>query len=199
MRGVLAVILCLAASVAFAEQITNLPQDQNKWYISVVGDTNDATYQTVLGWFDANPDLKSLKDQCHWCPVTIDNPMYTDRYAPTTKALPMVRVQDAQGNILAEIAGKNIPSTGERLYNAIGVQVEFRLPHLKHRRHPQPKPEPPRPQPVIVVHVDPPPQPLSDGGSPQIRVRHVCVALAMICLVCLAAGIIFSRRNQHAS
>ena len=136
-----------------------------------------------------------------FCPVTTDQAIY-GRYAPTTKALPMVRLQDADGNILAEVVGKEIPSTGERLYDAIGVQVELRLPHLRHRRHhPQPMPpQKPQPQPPIIVHVDRPPQPLGDGGPPVIRVRHVVyLGLGVLCLVCLVVGLAMARRKPNAS
>ena len=71
----LVVLVCLCSPV-WAEQITNLPQDQDKWYVSVVGDANDATYQSILEWFDSTPDLKELKSQVHFCPVTSDNPIF---------------------------------------------------------------------------------------------------------------------------
>jgi hypothetical protein len=33
------------------ERVVNLPNDQGKWYISVVGNANDAAYLRLLGWF----------------------------------------------------------------------------------------------------------------------------------------------------
>ena len=113
----------------------------------------------------------------------------------------MVRVQDAQGNILAEVAGRAIPSSGEQLYNAIGVQVQVRLPHLR-RHHPRPqptpKPEPSQP-PIVVVHVDPPAKPLDDGHEPVFHVHPVLAGLtglAAVCLLCLLVGLGISRAKK---
>ena len=39
------------------ERSGQLSPDQAKWYISVVGDANDARYNEILGWFDSNPSL----------------------------------------------------------------------------------------------------------------------------------------------
>jgi hypothetical protein len=198
-KNLLLVVLCLLclASVTYAEQITNLPQDGAKFYLSVVGDANDQTYRTVLGWFDTTPDLKELKNTTHFCPVSTDQPIYS-RYEPSTKALPMVRLQDAEGNILAEVAGKDIPSTGARLYQALGVQVELRLPHLR-RHHPrqQPqKPEPSKPLQPIIVHVDPPAQPLSDGRDPVFHIQRVAAGLGVVCVLALVVGLIISRAKK---
>ena len=41
MRSVLAIVFCLCAVARRHQQVTNLPQDQDKWYVSVVGDVND--------------------------------------------------------------------------------------------------------------------------------------------------------------
>jgi len=198
MRSVLIALLCLACltPIVSAEQITNLPQDQDKFFTSVVGDANDGTYQRLLTWFDTNPDLKQLKDSTFFNAVTTDDPIYS-RYAPNTKMLPMVRVQDAQGNVLAQIAGDEIPTTAERLYNCIGVQVQLRLPHLKHRHRPQPKPESPKPVQPIIVHVDAPPQPLSDSRELSFRVkREIAAGLILICAGALIAGLVASRKKS---
>jgi hypothetical protein len=47
------------------ERVIDLPADQGKWHISVVGNPRSAKYQTVKGWFDSHPSLKHLKAQTH--------------------------------------------------------------------------------------------------------------------------------------
>lgn len=151
----------------------NLPNDQGKWYVSVVGDTNETAYRRVLGWFDADASLKRLKNQVHFCPITTGTPIYRERYAPNVKGLPTVRVQKPDGVVVYEAAGNNLPMTAEGLYGAIGGAVNSAqgirsiLPWRRdmERRCPGPCPTPnpqPAPQP------DPEPQPIDDGGPPDL-------------------------------
>ena len=116
--------------------------------------------------FDEQP-LADLKAKTHFIPVTTDNAIFTERYKPTIKGLPTVRVQDADGNILYEAAGDNLPITAKGLYAAIAsgtYDAEALL--RRHRRHDNPQPEPqPEPTPQPPPHADPPPQPINDGGA----------------------------------
>ena len=47
------------------ERVITLPQDQGKWYVSVVGDPQDARYREVLTWFDSGELLK-LRNSVHY-------------------------------------------------------------------------------------------------------------------------------------
>ena len=96
------------------ERVVNLPNDSGKWYVSVVGNANDARYNEIVGWFDTNASLKKLKNQVHFCPVTSDTAIYKERYASNVKGLPTVRVQKPDGTVVYEAAGKNIPMTAGR-------------------------------------------------------------------------------------
>jgi len=156
------------------QRVVNLPNDQGKWYISVVGNANDAAYLRVLGWFEANPSLKGLKNKVHYCLVTAGTPTYQERYAANVKGLPTVRVQKPDGTVVYEAAGKNLPMTAEGLYGAIAGAVNTAqgirpiLPWRRdmERRCPGPCPTPnpaPDPQP------DPDPQPIDDGGAPDLE------------------------------
>jgi len=152
--------------VLVQEHVVNLPQDQGKWYISVVGDANDARYRTVLSWFDTHENLKHLKDQVHFCPVKSNTAIYKERYAPNVKGLPTVRVQDSKGVVIYEVAGLAIPLTPDALYAAIANDVQVAQgcrPILPWRREmerrcrpcPQPNPQPqpdPDPQPLPPLH-----------------------------------------------
>ena len=129
-RILLSICLLLAALVAvpvFAdiatvngvlaeERVVSLPQDGGKWYVSVVGNANDAAYLRLLVWFDNNASLKALKNKVHFCPVTTGTPIYQERYASNVKGLPTVRVQkDTEGQRRGGLRGRreNIPMTAD--------------------------------------------------------------------------------------
>ena len=209
MNKLLLCVLCVIAFFAAAlpccadpvngvlaeERVVNLPQDSGKWYISVVGDESDGRYQEVLGWFDANPNLAKLKNQVMFCPVTRDTPLYTERYASNVKGLPTVRMQQSDGTVVYEAAGKNLPVTAAGLNSALAEAVNTSRglrPVLPWRRdadkrmdnadRPKPGPGP-----------DPKPQPLDDGGAPVVQPDDLPLALSDevsgILLPCLLAPI----------
>ena len=102
-----AAVPCLADTVngvLAEERVVNLPQDQSKWYVSVVGNAADSRYNEIVGWFDTNASLKKLKNQVHFCPVTSDTAIYQARYASNVKGLPTVRMQKADGTVVYKSA-----------------------------------------------------------------------------------------------
>lgn len=167
--------LCMADTangVLSEERIVNLPQDQNKWYVSVVGSANDAKYRTILGWFDSVPSLKKLKVQVHFCPVTTDTAIYQERYAPNTKALPMVRMQNAEGVVVYQACGNDIPMTGQGLNGALANavnSVQGIRPVLPWRRDMERRCPSPGPSPQPTPEPDPEPAPIDDGGAPNVE------------------------------
>ncbi len=145
------------------ERIINLPNDQGKWYVSVVGDANDANYKKIIGWFDTNKKLKKLKDQVHFSSVTKGTAIYTERYAPNVYGLPTIRVQKANGERVYEAYGNNIPMSADGLNSAIAERVLPWRKQVDDRCRPQPSPKP-EPNPPL----DPEPQPIIDGGVPDM-------------------------------
>jgi len=178
--AVLAAVVPASADIATAngvlaeQRVVNLPNDQGKWYISLVGNANDTTYLRVLGWFDANASLKGLKNKVHFCPVTSDAAIYQVRYASNVKGLPTVRVQKADGTVVYEASGKNLPMTAEGLYGAIAGAVNAAqgirpvLPWRREMEHHCPGPGP-SPTPGPPPQPDPDPQPIDDGGPPDLE------------------------------
>ena len=185
MKQLLLAMLCLFAittlcyadtvnGVLAEERVINLPLDSGKWYISVVGDTDNVQYQTILQWFDENQDLKKLKNQVHFCRIASNTAIYRERYSMNVKGLPTVRFQNHAGVVLYEAAGKYLPYTSEGLYGALAnsvykVQRRLLLPWRRQmdRRCPGPCPVPdtnPEPNPDL----DPEPQPIDDGGAPVV-------------------------------
>jgi hypothetical protein len=210
-----AVALCLAVVPCFAdtvngvlaeERVVNLPQDAGKWYISVVGNANDARYNEIVGWFSTNASLKKLKNQVHFCQVTSETAAYKERYAGNIKGLPTVRMQRADGTVIYEAAGKGIPLTASGLNGALANGVNEAqgirpiLPwrrDMENRCRPCPGPGP-CPNPNPGPDLDPEPQPLDDSGPPDIDDTPVVesdvkwVWLPVLCILGFALGVALS-------
>lgn len=179
------------------ERVINLPQDQEKWYVSVVGNQSSGRYQQVLGWFAENKNLRNLKDDVHFCQVSTDSAIYKERYASTLNELPAVRMQKANGTIVYEATGADIPMSADGLYGALANSVQSAqgiriLPWRMQGQGnccPRPQPQPPE---VVPVPVDPEPQPIDDGGKPDVdgegAPNGAVVWIAITCL--LSCGII---------
>lgn len=177
----IAAVIVSCSFVAFAsasdgvnteERVVNLPQDQDAWYISVVGDGDP--YKELLNWFVEDEDLERIKSQVKFRQVEAGTDMYNTRYADNVSGLPTVRMQKPDGTVVYEASGDEIPYTSQALYGALadsanGTQGILRpwrhgaKPYLPWRRKmedqckpqpaPCPNPEPVEPEPVIV---DPP-------------------------------------------
>jgi hypothetical protein len=165
----LVAVACQAApinGVLVEERVVKLPEDGLRWHISVIGEQADARYTEVLGWFDSGK-LKTLKAAVHFHAVPTTDPMYAERYKGTIKGLPTVRVQDAKGTVIYE-AAKNLPMSGDALYNAIAASANGSEEWLPWRRkHASPQPVVPNPDPEPGPILDPEPDPLDDNnGAP---------------------------------
>ena len=150
------------------EQITNLPQDQNRYYVSVLGSPSEQKYQQVKSWFTSHKGLASLRNQTHFNEITTDSVMYTERYAKTVAQTPCVRVQDAQGNVIYQASGNHIPMSAEALHK--GIATEFRrrrCPGPCPAPTPAPAPQPePTPQPDVTPPQDTVPEPEPEANEP---------------------------------
>jgi hypothetical protein len=185
MKRLLTVALMLVPAAVYAddqgtvngvlvqERVINLPQDANKWHVSIVGEGQ--AYDQLLSWF-MNDNLAKLKAQVHFHTVHSSTEIYKSRYAQSVKGLPTVRMQNAQGNVMYEAYGANIPMTAEGLYGAMADSVRVAqgwtpiLPWRRNHTHPNICPTPqPQPDPVDPVEpLDPEPAPIDNGGAPQL-------------------------------
>jgi hypothetical protein len=196
------VVPCFADTVngvLAEERVVNLPNDAGKWYVSVVGNVNDSRYNEIVGWFSTNANLKKLKDQVHFCQVTTNTAIYKERYAANIKSLPAVRMQKADGTVIYEAAGKNLPMTAAGLNGALATGVltaEGIKPVLPWRRDmekkcPGPCPTPDT-QPQPDIDLDPDAQPLDDNSAPIIDEQSVesSVQWAWLPMLCFAGFLI---------
>jgi hypothetical protein len=199
---VFAVTTCFADKVngvLAEERVINLPNDQGKWYISVVGDTRNAQYQTILKWFRQDPALRKLKSQVRFCPVTSNSTIYKTRYSTNVRGLPTVRLQNSQGVVIYEAAGKNLPFTAEGLYGAVANSVlkAQSRPILPWRRNrvcpgpgPCPRPDPaPAPEPAPYAVPDPMPQPIDNGNEPEFEPVQSSLPPLWLMLIALIASV----------
>jgi hypothetical protein len=201
MAALIAVVATAAADtvngVLAEERVVSLPQDGGKWYVSVVGNANDARYNEIAGWFDINASLKKLKNQVHFCPVTTDTAIYQARYASNVKGLPTVRMQKADGTMVYEAAGKNLPMTAAGLNGALAGAVSTAqgirpvLPWRRDMERQCPGPRP-NPQPNPLPQPDPEPQPIDDNGPPNVDpdapAEPPVWALALVCIAGVLVG-----------
>jgi hypothetical protein len=150
--------------VLYAEgRITKLPQDQYKFYLTVMGAKNDKQYQEILSWFDSDPQLKNFKSQCHFNPISTDMEIYGKRYKATVPALPCIRVQQADGKTLFQASGKNVPISAEALGKGMSTECIFRW----RRNRPNPDAEPAPNPDTDGDEADPE----EDGAQPDINVN----------------------------
>ena len=159
-----------ANGVIAQERIVQLPQDQGKWFVSVVGNPQDARFSEIASWFDSG-SLLALRNSVHFNVIGSDTVIFTERYAETTPELPMIRVQNAKGVVYSQICGRDIPMSAQSLNAQIAQDVATGpkancplrplLPWRRNHSNPEPKPEP---QPLP----DPTPGPINTPDKPVI-------------------------------
>src|SRR5690242_14339805 len=82
------------AGVKFTQDRTVvLPQDGNKFYLTVIGSPNDARFAEIREWFNADENLVNIRRSTHFNVLNTTDPMYQTRYANSTPATPLVRLQ----------------------------------------------------------------------------------------------------------
>ena len=122
-----------ANGVIANERIVRLPQDGDKWFVSVVGDPQDARYNEIVSWFDSG-SLLALKNSVHFNAIDSNSAIFADRYADMTPELPMIRVQNAKGVIYSQVCGNSIPMSAQSLNAQIAQDVAARTAPRTSRR-----------------------------------------------------------------
>lgn len=144
-----------AYGVVYTEGRIQLPQDQGKWYLTLMGDKSDEQFATVSDWFNQNPQLRKLKSQTHFNMLPADSAMFQDRYRENTATLPCIRLQTAEGVVVFQASGDNLPLTAEALTKGLSERIfnfRRRCPDGNCRPHREPTPEP---KPVPDTDEDP--------------------------------------------
>jgi len=58
---------------ATGKQILQLPQDENKLYLTLYGNSDDERYQQLKKWFNENNELKAIRAQTHFAAIDTDS------------------------------------------------------------------------------------------------------------------------------
>jgi hypothetical protein len=187
-----------AYGVAYVQtRIQQLPQDQDKPYLTVVGDANDQTVKMVLNWFNTNADLKAIKDQTHFVfmPTSGDSKparFYRDRYAKTVQEVPCIRFQKADGTMIVELTPDKIPATPEALVNALNrPATECFGRRRQDNVCPTPNPSP-------APDTDPSPQPIDRRPAPKPAPRFPWLLLVLLTAVGAGVGVVHEYRVRYA-
>ena len=175
------------------ERVIDLPKDSGKWFVSVIGDTNDKQFRGIVKWFAEDTKLAGFRKQVHFWKVNIDSDIYQERYKHNTIGTPTVRIQKPSGIIVWEGVGKDIPNTPAGLYSEIaGASTNAIFPILPWRRSTpylpvfplrrdrpvlpwrqymenQCCPDPVPPPPNVDIDMDYGPPLIDDGGAPIIE------------------------------
>lgn len=147
------------------DRIIELPADSGIWHtLLFVHDGWQAheDCRRLVAWFDTEPGLVSLKSQTKFWVYTESNPYYRQHFAGTLHALPAVRVQNAEGYLIYQASGRNIPRGPADLRRAITREVRAKCPgpYCFPDQRPAPDSVPPEPAPdVIPDSVAPAPEP----------------------------------------
>jgi hypothetical protein len=146
------------------EQVFDLPQDQDKPYLTVFGNANDSRYNSVKAWFNTNETLIAIKNQTHFNTIPTNSVEFREDYAACTPPTLVVRLQ-APGvdQPIVELVGAQVPMTADALARHLNTQAS----HAECFRRKAPKNQ--QNQVVIVnpgQNGDPAPQPLPSPTKP---------------------------------
>jgi len=121
--------------------------DTDQMYLTIVGPKDNSQYREVCARFDSTPELAAIKDTAHFHRLETGSKMYEARYTRDYREFPTVRVQTADGTIVKEWCGKNIPDSA-----TLSRELQC-LPRWR------PQPQPPKPPAPVVPAPTPAPAP----------------------------------------
>ncbi len=97
------------------KQVLQLPQDENKLYLTIYGNADDERYQQLKKWFNENTELKAIRAQTHFAAIDTNSKLFKDRYADEIDTSLCIRVVTPGGLEVLRIDGNAIPMSGESL------------------------------------------------------------------------------------
>ena len=165
MKFIFALLLMLTSEVAVGQELTKLPQDQDKWYLTVFGTPGEAKYEAVKKWFSQEP-LQDVKRQTHYNAFRSDSTMFSERYSSSTKDLPCVRLQNAKGKVIYQASGSNVPGTPEALYDSMAQTLQG-TENCPWKKTP---PKEPDPEPAVPDDKGGPPDTVNPPEAPKTGV-----------------------------
>lgn len=104
------------------ERVVHLPQDGNKFFVTVFGNPNDPKFNEIKGWFVNVPELAKLKAETNFNAISTTSVDYRDKYAKHVATTPTIRVQTAAGGVVYQVSGASIPMSGQALSKAVNTE-----------------------------------------------------------------------------
>lgn len=111
------------------DRVYNLPKDQGKLFLTVVGKPGEAKFEELKDWFKTNKRLKGIAVQVHFNAYANTDAIAKDRF-PNAKSFPFIRLQNAKAQRLFEVFGQDVPMSPDALANAIERDVDARVQEL---------------------------------------------------------------------
>ena len=186
--------LCFASTALLAEEamygskmntqerILQLPDDAGRWYVTILGDSDEITT-----WFDTHAGLKNLKAQAHFNVYPTTSLEYQQKYQRPGKLC--VRVQNHKGVIVSEFWDEYLPMTPDALYEGIRGDIQDKTSWgcPLRRRQPTPTPEPAPISPPIAPDIIPVKPDLKPMGTIQ-KAADTAILIGLGVLATLAGG-----------
>lgn len=117
--------------------IKTLPNDAGKLYLTLFGADGDRQFGHIAYDLDHYPALRQFKGKTHYHAIATSAREYR-QYAKSISALPCIRLQRADGQIMYEACGDSLPKSAPALLHALEtpccVVVFPRLKNLRDKR-----------------------------------------------------------------
>lgn len=186
---VFALLLCLLpASLATAEEVAQ-PDDQYKPYLTVFVAAGTSEAKQLDAWFSTDPELRKIRDVCHYQVIDTRSPMYRERYAKTCPVTPMIRLQTSSDGVLLELKG--MPKAAYVIVRAVKHKLMWLLTgKRKGDQCPGGRCHPKKDQPdEDTARQDPPAQPLDPPQDAIAPEEQSFPWLALVCL-CITGSVV---------
>lgn len=115
------------AAETTGKQVLNLPQDENKLYLTLYGNPDDEKYQNLKKWFNENADLRAIRQQTHFSAIDTNSKLFKERYADEVDSKLCIRFVTPGGVELLRIDGTKIPMSDASLNKGIRTNLIKRL------------------------------------------------------------------------
>lgn len=115
----LSLVMVLSLLSAAEAQVKVLPEDGDKWHLTVFGDSPPS--------MDADPRLVEIKSKSHYRAIKESDPVFP-RYKEHVGTLPVVMLQAPNGYVIYECSGEAMPKSESELAEEMLAAIEKHRP-----------------------------------------------------------------------
>lgn len=109
------------------EQQLDLPQDENRLYLTIYGDPSDERFTEIQRWFEENKGLSFIKSHMHYATIDVNSSLFAERYANEITETPCVRIVTPEAIEILRIDGKRIPMSAPAFNQGLTTELRHRL------------------------------------------------------------------------